>query len=400
MRFLYTLFLHLYYGCVFTLSIWNKKAKLWIEGRKQSLNAVTKTNSKNYIWFHASSLGEFEQVSYLIQRIKEQYPQEKILVSFFSPSGYEIKKNFAYADTIVYLPFDFTSDIQPFIDTVQPKLVFWVRYEFWLNTLDYIQKKNIPLILLNGVFRSQISPFYKPLFKKCLSKFSQRYVISSDSKDVLNKLGFDAHILADTRYDRMEQVMQQPFEDDIIQDFAKAEKLVVCGSIWHSDDSIIAEAIKQQKDIRWILVPHEVHRARIDELKNVFPQAITYSDYTKNTSSSILIIDKIGLLSRLYRFADMAYVGGGFEKVVHSLIEPMAYSLPILIGKNIEKSEEAKNFVKEKLVEQVLSATAFNDAVQRIFSQDNHLLKQRLKLYFDTQRGSVNKILSLVEENK
>lgn len=397
MSFIYTLFLRLYYIGIHLFSLTNGKAKLWLTGRREQEQKWGNSSLKNCIWFHASSLGEFEQISYLIETIKSKYPSEKILVTFFSPSGYEIKKRFKYADEVFYLPFDFKNNVNGFIETIQPKLVFWVRYEFWLNTLVKLKEDKTPIILLNGVFRNNVSFLYKPYLKKCLSCFSEIAVINSTSQENLKKLGYPSTLIYDTRYNRMNQVLQSPFEDRIIQHFVHHDKVVVCGSVWTKDDEILETIIKEHCDIRWILVPHEVDRSRIEELSNLYPNAQLYSSYDQNKTSPILIIDSIGLLSRLYRFADLAYVGGGFNKVVHSLVEPIAYSLPIIIGPRIEKSEEAKDFVKLGFVKQINNSIEFDRELSFALNSDSSDSKQQKQAFFSERVDSIDKILDLTK---
>lgn len=396
---LYSTFLYLYYFGVKAASLFSPKAKLWIEGRESLCSKLKDKNLQKCIWFHVSSLGEFEQISYLIESIKKQSPKEKILVSFFSPSGYEIKKDFKFADTVVYLPFDFKSNVEHFIDLVQPKLVFWVRYEFWLNILSSLKKRKIPIYLLNGVFSDSISPFYNSILTKSLACFTEIFVISEQSQSNLSKLGFKSEVLFDTRYDRMSQILETPFEDIVIQHFVNHDKVVVCGSTWPADDAVISSTINQSKDIKWILVPHEIHPARIDELQKIYPQSQLYSNYTEINECKILIVDKIGFLSKIYRFADVTYVGGGFGKVVHSLIEPLAYSIPIVVGVNIRKSEEAKEFVAHKLIVSIQNKLEFEAAITRFFSNDNLPDNKRKQRIFENRKGSVEKIMTIVKKN-
>jgi 3-deoxy-D-manno-octulosonic-acid transferase len=394
--YLYKVFLYLYYYVVYFLAIKNIKAKQWIEGRKNFKSKIDGLGLNNCIWFHASSLGEFEQISYLIETIRKNHPHEKLLVSFFSPSGYEMKKNFQYADHVMYLPFDFESDVRYFIETIQPTLVFWVRYEFWLNVLSELKTRDIPVILLNGVFRSNTSLFYKPYQKKCLACFTEIGVINQNSKLNLEQLGFSSTIIADTRYGRMKQIVQVPFEDHVIQDFVNHDKVIICGSIWSNDDEIIRKKIIACSDMQWILVPHEVHASRVQELQDQFPTAQRYSQYDSSVKTNILIIDMIGILSRLYRFADIAYVGGGFDKVVHSLVEPLAYSLPIIIGKNIEKSEEAKEYVALNFASQVFTPSEFSNTIDSILSTDQSETKRQKIEYFADHANSMEIILRMM----
>jgi 3-deoxy-D-manno-octulosonic-acid transferase len=393
MKFIYTIFLYLYYYGIKLYSYTNKKARLWIDGRENIVEKLDTVSIKNCIWFHASSLGEFEQVSYLIEKIKQEFPHKKILVTFFSPSGYELKKNFRYADKVMYLPFDFKNSVSTLIRKIQPQVVFWVRYEFWLNTLEALKENNIPTILLNGVFRKNNSVFYIHLLKRCLHCFTEINVINSTSQENLKQLGFASTVLYDTRFSRMNQVVQSPFEDETIQHFVNCDKVVICGSIWENDDRILNASIKANEDINWILVPHEVDQPRIQELSSLFPNAQLYSQYDKSKKTNILIIDCVGLLSRIYRFADLAYVGGGFNKVVHSLVEPLAYSLPVIIGPNIDKSEEAKELLGLGFVNRIYTQREFDIELKSMLSNDHSTSRNAKQVYFQERINSLDNLL-------
>ncbi len=397
--FIYPIFLNLYYNIVAFSSIWNPKAKLWIDGRLETKKKLPQTNLLGCIWFHTASLGEFEQVSFLIESIKKKYPTYKILITFYSPSGFEPKKNFTFADEIMYLPFDFKKDMENFITKIKPAFVFWVRYEFWYHALSIIHKNKIPLYLLNGVFHPKTSIFYTSYLKDCLSKFTKLFVISENSQSKLLRLGFQSEVLYDTRYERMKQTMESHFEDKIIHKFSTNEKIVVCGSIWSRDDKILMHSIASNPDLHWILVPHEINANRITQLLQRFPDAQLYTNFKSDVKSNILIVDTMGFLSKIYRFADVCYIGGGFDKVVHSLIEPLAYGVPIIIGKNINKSEEAKEFVQNNLVSQIFNSEEFNHELVRLFSQNNLPENKRKIKLFDHRLGSINKIMCLVEKN-
>lgn len=393
----YTAFLYAYFFAIHIVSLWNEKARQWKDGRKKLWVDISSHDLKGCIWFHSSSLGEFEQINLLVQTIRKEFPHKKIVITFFSPSGYELKKDYAFADCVTYLPFDFPSDCIRFVDTIQPSFVFWVRYEFWLNMLSELHRRNIPVTLLNGVFRDKISPIYLPFLKLALSKFSSIFVISQNSKTSLSSIGFESEILYDTRYDRMNELRAEPFEDAVITHFKADSPLVIYGSTWDQDETLISEL-----DIipaKFIIVPHEVHREHIDAMIKKFPTAQRYSHYNPSITSRTLILDKIGLLSKLYRYGNINYVGGGFNKVVHSLVEPLAYGAPIIIGPNIEKSEEAIDLVDKKLVAQIRTSdellVKLNEALSNTPASEN---KRRLE-EFDSRIGSTNNLIRLIKKN-
>lgn len=382
----------------FVLTFFSQKAKMSYEGRaKNSIfyNSHNSSDFKDCIWFHAASLGEFEQVRYLIQRIKELVPDTKIIVTFFSASGYRPQQNFQYADAVLYLPFENKKDINVFIDFFQPKKVFWVRYEFWPLVMSNIATRNIPIVLLNGVFRNSYSLFYKPILKYCLALFEKIYVVDPESKTAIQKLGFHSEVLADTRFERMQAVKETPFEDEKISNFLGNNPSLIMGSTWTQDEELLLEILPYFPKIKVIIAPHEVHNSRMEELKKRFPEALFYSQYKgEKSESNLLIIDSIGMLSKLYRFGTINYVGGGFNKVVHSLLEPMAYGKPILIGKNIEKSAEAQRFVKEKWVVQVFDSHFLKEALDKLLLMDDSNNNEARIAYFQSHLGSVAKIIN------
>ncbi len=382
----------------FVMTFFSQKAKKSYEGRLQNERFYQSHNSvdfQNCIWFHTASLGEFEQVRYLIEKIKSTSPQSKIVVTFFSVSGFEPQQNFKFADAILYLPFENKTDIHAFLDFFQPKKVIWVRYEFWPLIISSIAKRNIPLILLNGVFRSSYSPFYRPILKFCLQCFAKLYVVDMDSKMALQKMHFESEVLADTRFERMQAVKEKYFEDEKISSFIDNNPCLIVGSSWPNDEELLLEIMPNFPSLKIILAPHEVHNSRIEELKKRFSEVLFYSQYRgEKTGSNILVVDSIGMLSKLYRFGTINYVGGGFNKVVHSLLEPMAYGKPIIIGKNIAKSAEALRLVKEKWVVQVYDTQSFKLELDRLLHKDNSdSIKARIT-YFESHLGSVSKIIN------
>lgn len=399
MIFLYSIFIKFYFFLLWISHFFSAKSKLWIEGRKHIWKQLSEKDIKGCIWFHCASLGEFEQVNYLISQLKKQEPTSKILITFFSPSGYEIRKNYIHADIITYLPWENQKDIMKFINIVQPKMVFWVRYEFWYFILKELHNRKIPLILINGVFRKTISSLYKPFLKKVLTFFTDIFVISTESSHNLLQLGIHSLVLPDTRYDRMIQVRDESYENEWIQSFVTNHKVIVCGSTWREDEKLILEVSKDSKDIKWILVPHNVTKETIDFLKTNFTNSSLLSAvHPENVNVQFLIVDSIGLLSKIYRYADISYVGGGFNKVVHSTLEPLAYAAPILMGPNISKSEDALELVELKLAYQIKDLESFRSQINNLINQGDGKNNLR-KTIFEERKGSVLKILAFIKKN-
>jgi 3-deoxy-D-manno-octulosonic-acid transferase len=261
--------------------------------------------------------------------------------------------------------------------------------------ISNIAERKIPLILLNGVFRTSYSPFYHPILTFCLSCFEKLYVVDATSKTALQKMDFASEVLADTRFDRMQVVKDTPFDDEKTSNFLGKNPCLIMGSTWTQDEELLLEILPYFPKIKVIIAPHEIHTSRMEALKSRFSQALFYSQYSgERTQSQILIIDSIGILSKLYRYGTVNYVGGGFNKVVHSLLEPMAYGKPIVIGPNIEKSAEAQRFVKENWVTKIENAISFQHALQEYLYQDNTSKNEARAAYFESHLGSVSKIIN------
>lgn len=392
--FFYKLGIFIYWLGVRFSSLWNSKARAWVDGRRHILEEIETKDLDGCIWIHSSSLGEFEQVSYLIKKLKEQNISSKIVITFFSPSGFEQRKYFSDADHICYLPWDGFKDIFRFIDKLNPKIVVWVRYDFWLRTLLYLKRKNIPIMLLNGVFRKDIFWGYSPILNMSLSCFERIFTINESSRHQLLKLGYDSEILPDSRYDRVAELRGLEFNDEKLEHFLKGNKAFICGSIYDEEDLLIKMNLDRSK--YWILIPHEVDSKRIEQMKIRFSQSQVYSHYDFKLDSRILIIDTIGLLAKLYRYASHVYVGGGFRKVVHSLSEPLAYGCPILVGPNTSRSEEAIQYEEKGFIVKT-SKEHFSRDIEAITAVNSDMDREQRLIFFNSQLGSSNKITSIIK---
>jgi 3-deoxy-D-manno-octulosonic-acid transferase len=272
-----------------------------------------------------------------------------------------------------------------------------VRYEYWFHYLDEINTQNIPLYLINGVFSRSYHAFYVLYLKNCLSCFKQIFVINESSKKHLEALGFSSRILADTRYDRMQEIVKTEFIDLKIEQFINGHQTIVCGSTWYKDERLIHEMIEKFPKTKWILVPHEVHSKRIEEIANLFKDASFYSKEISN-HSNVLVIDAIGMLSKMYRYADICYVGGGFDKVVHSVLEPVSYLKPVLSGPHISKSEEALLYQKNGFLELVHSSIDLEIKVKAHLENTYFEKRPQLDEFLQSQLGSTEVLIGLVGE--
>jgi len=394
MFFLYNIFIYLFYFFVKTTSLFNSKIKDFVQGRNQIWDIINNQDLSNCIWFHVSSLGEFEQVRELIEKIKQQNPNEKILLTFFSPSGYNYQKNYAFADVVCYLPIDFKKDVNQFLSIVQPRLAVWVRYEFWYHILKELHSRKIPIVLLNGVFRAPISCFYSIYLKRCLSFFSLICVINEDSEINLKSIGYQSRLLPDTRIDRVLRIKNQLFENSILDHFCDtSKKIVIAGSSWPKDELLLSQL--NLNNYRLIIVPHNVNEYRLSEIKNIFPSSQLYSNYNFSFTSNVLIVDTVGILSKIYRYGTINYVGGGFNKVVHSVLEPLVYLKPIFFGPNYLKNEEAKDLIKKEIAQSI----RFDNDINKTFESvvfDTEVASN----YIDSKSNSIQTILPVLLEPK
>ncbi len=360
MQQLYT-FLIVFYGLsIRVVAVFDKKAALWIKGRKRywiTLGKIFGTlpfnqPGRKLAWFHCASLGEFEQGRPIIEAFKKQHPEYLILLTFYSPSGYEVRKAYTGADLTLYLPLDTPSNVRRFVDTVKPDIVFYVKYEFWFNFLSYLQSKKIPTVIVSAVFRPEQHFFkgYGEWPRKILKGFTKIFVQDEDSKELLQFIGIEnVEVSGDTRFDRVAAVAAEPKAIEIARAFSMNHKVMVAGSTWPVDEDLIFKLIYQNKNkLRFIIAPHEISADHIDSLmqragKTAVRFSKTNSEEARN--AEILIIDTIGMLSQLYQYGTFAFIGGGFGTGIHNILEAAAFGLPVFFGPNFKKFNEAKELI-------------------------------------------------------
>ena len=336
-------------------SLFNEKAKLWRTGRKGQWAAIESgfQHKDHVVWFHCASLGEFEQGRPVIEEYKKRNPDCSILVTFFSPSGYEVRKNYEHAEKVFYLPLDTRGNVRKFINLVRPKLVVFIKYEFWYNYLHKLYLESIPVFLISANFREDqwFFKFYGKAFKEMLFYFTHLFVQNEKSARILKKHGIlNYTVSGDTRFDRVDQIQRQSKTLKIIEEFKNGQTLIVAGSTWREDEEILIKYINEQKPgLKWILAPHEIDEAHIRFiLKQLTRPSIRYSECNHGEIKKIdvLIIDNIGLLSSLYGYGEIAYVGGGFGAGIHNILEPASYGVPIIFGPAYRKFQEAVDLIK------------------------------------------------------
>ncbi len=327
------------------------KMKLFIEGRKISFSILRKSIQKQdkVIWFHTASLGEYEQGVPVMEKVKKMYPNHKIVISFYSPSGYEVKKNSALADAVIYLPLDTNKNVKTLLDLLHPELAIFIKYEFWPNVLNELHRRDIYTILVSGSFRED-QLFFKMKnhwFKKPLEAFKHFFVQNENSKILLNSIGFhNVTLSGDTRFDRVANQLRQDNSLKFIEEFIDNKLCIVAGSTWPDDESLLMEFIAQNDlDVKIIIAPHTIDRDRIRAFqKNISIPSVLFSekDGKQLSEFKVLIVDTIGLLTKIYSYADIAYVGGAVGNTgLHNILEPATFGIPIITGTNFDKFPEA-----------------------------------------------------------
>ena len=339
------------------VALFSPKMALFVKGRKdvfKTLEAKIQANDKS-IWFHAASLGEYEQGLPVIEKIKEKYPSHKIIVTFFSPSGYEVRKNNTVADCTVYLPLDTQKNAKQFIELTNPELVFFIKYEYWPNYLNELKKRNIKTYLISGILRENQAFFkwYGGFYRKSLDAFDFFFVQNESSKQLLQSLGHQNVLVSgDTRFDRVSTILEKDNTLNFIAEFKDNKITVVVGSSWPKDEEIIAQYINQysNENVKFIIAPHNIKAEQIANLKALITKPTALFSEKENQSLSdqqVFIIDTIGILTKIYSYADIAYVGGGFGNPgIHNILEPATFGIPIVIGPNYSHFAEATALVK------------------------------------------------------
>lgn len=404
MFFLYNL-LTIIAGYVLNIvALFSPKIKLFVEGRKIVFDTLQQKISPKdkTIWFHAASLGEYEQGLPIMEKIRTMYPNHKIVVTFFSPSGYEVRKNAKTADAIVYLPLDTKANAQKFIKLVHPELVFFIKYEFWPNYLVELKKSNAETYLISGFFRENqvFFKWYGGFYREALKTFNHFFVQYESSKVLLQKIGYNnVTISGDTRYDRVSEILDRDNTLSFIEDFKNDKTTVVFGSSWPKDESMFIDFINTSADTKFIIAPHTTGPDHINDIKNsISKKTILFSEKEgKNLAEyDVFIIDTVGMLTKIYSYADVAYVGGGFgTSGLHNILEPAAFGVPIIIGSNHKKFPEAVAMVHMGGCIAVKDKKEMEDALSSLIQNDDYRWEKGhiAGTFVSMNRGAVNIIL-------
>jgi 3-deoxy-D-manno-octulosonic-acid transferase len=351
MYLIYNLLISLYGGVVKLVALFNPKAKLWVDGRKNVLESIAENINPNDkpIWFHAASLGEFEQGRPIIEEVKKKYPNKKILLTFYSPSGYEVRKNYEVANWIYYLPLDTKSKSDKFVELVNPEIAVFIKYEFWPNIINSLHKAKVNTIVISAIFREDQVFFksYGGWMRKSLSKFSKFFVQDNNSVKLLNSIGItQVEKSGDTRFDRVMDILKNDNTVDFVESFKGDYKLLVAGSTWPDDDKVLLEYINNTEiETKVLIAPHNMSKEYNQKLKErIGVKTILYSEMKDENliDYDVLILDTVGLLTKVYSYANVAYVGGGFGKEgIHNILEPAVFSIPVITGPTFHKFKEA-----------------------------------------------------------
>lgn len=384
MLFLYNLIVVLADFILKIVALFNNKIRLFVDGRKpvfKILSDKIKAYDKT-IWFHAASLGEYEQGLPVMERMKRRFPNHLIVLTFFSPSGYEVRKNNTIADVTVYLPLDTQSNVDQLLKLVRPDMVFFIKYEYWPNYLNALQKKEIPTYLISGIFREQqvFFKWYGSFYRKALEAFEHFFVQNLSSKELLLKLGkTNVTVSGDTRFDRVTEILNQNNELDFIEEFKNNSLTVVVGSSWPKDESLLVNYINTANNVKFIIAPHNINKDQIANLKNqISKKTILFSSLNLNEIGSskladydVFVIDTIGILTKIYSYADLVYVGGGFGNPgVHNILEPATFGVPIVIGPNYNHFAEATALVKMEGCISIANQEELNEVLDKLIQNE------------------------------
>jgi len=398
-RFIYNLLVYFSWFHLRIVALFHKKINLFVKGRKNTFSILEKniSPSDHVIWMHVASLGEFEQGLPIIEKLKIEYPSNKIVVTFFSPSGYEVKKNTKSADVVCYLPMDTLKNARRFMKLANPKLAIFVKYEIWPNFLSELKQRNIPTLLVSAIFRKK-QVYFKPFggfIRKALRTFEHIFVQDEKSKKLLESIQIkNVAVSGDTRFDRVAQILERDNDNEIIHYFKKDKICLVAGSTWPEDEKILVNSINSSKrDIKWIIAPHNINADHIEKLKKSITKKVAlYSELVQKHMHyyDVIIVDNIGLLTEIYSYADIAYVGGGFATGLHNTLEPAVFGIPVIIGPNYHGFKEAEELVEKKGIHVIANSKGF----ERLLS--SFLDEKSQSLLMET--GDIN--AAYVSENK
>ena len=379
-------------------SFFDLKAKKWVNGRRGLLEKVEQevgAYSVETLWVHCASLGEFEMARPIIERLKKADSELRIVLTFFSPSGYEVRHNYPIADHVFYLPLDTPSNANRFVAAIQPSKVIFVKYDLWFHHLNEVKKLGVKLMLISATFRPNqpYFRFYGGVGRNALKLFDRIFLVDSDSEKLLSKIGItNVSVCGDTRYDRVMEIAALAESNIIVERFKGDSKLIICGSTWQDDENVLRSSVRNLENTKWIIAPHEVGEENIQRLEQQFPNSIRYSKF-QDSDSNVLIIDSIGILNKLYRYAHIAYVGGGFKTGLHNILEATAFGVPTVFGPDTSRFADAAEMAQEALAFRVGSDKELEQRLIALLSNDQRELRVRIVNFMNSRMGATRAIL-------
>jgi len=404
----YNISIFFYSIIVRVVSLFNPKAQQWVQGRRDILKKIEEAvgDNTNLVWFHSASLGEFEQGRPVIEAFKAKHPDCKIVLTFFSPSGYEIRKNYEGVDYVFYLPVDTKRNAKEFIRIIDPKMVFFIKYEFWYHYLNQLRKKEIPTYIFSTIFRPN-QVFFKPfggLYRKILKAFTHFFVQNEESIELLKGIGFENVSLAgDTRFDRVYSIAKQAKVLPQLEDFSQGRPVMIAGSTWPKDEENIIRYINNtDNNYKYIIAAHEVDENHIKNIVSAINKPyVRFTTATKAEidTAEVLVVDCIGVLSSMYRYCDISYIGGGFGRGIHNTLEAACYGMPVIFGPNYHKFKEAKDLIALKGAHSYEKYETLNTLLDNYHMDVDKRKKSgnNSKNYVDEMRGATNKILYTIK---
>lgn len=410
MKTIYTGLIALYSAIAGAASPFSVKARRWVRGRRgwrERLSSFSRGEGK-VAWVHCASLGEFEQGRPVIEKIRRDHPDWKVVVTFFSPSGYEIRKDYRGADMVMYLPTDLPANVRFFLDHIKPDLALFVKYEFWYNYLSELKRRNIPTYLVSGIFRPDQYFFrwYGSFARGVFQVFNRIFLQDEQSGRLLESIGYHRYsVTGDTRFDRVSQIAAAAKDLPVIEKFRGKESLFVAGSSWDEDEEIIVRYINSNSGaMKWVIAPHEIDEAHLCRIeKRLTPESVRYSRYVEGAKSCrVMIIDNIGMLSSVYRYASIAAVGGGFGRGIHNILEPACWGIPVLFGPHHLKFREAVQLKERGGAVSFDNFETFTSVVEKYLSDSVALeaAGNASAIYISENKGSTDKVYKEIFENQ
>jgi 3-deoxy-D-manno-octulosonic-acid transferase len=407
MLYIYNLFIRIYSLAVYLATPFHPKARLWVNGRKNLLLRIEEAlhPEDRIIWFHAASLGEFEQGRPIMEEVKKKLPKYKILLTFFSPSGYEVRKNFAGADYIFYLPADTPRNAWRFVQTAEPEMAVFVKYEFWFNYIRFLYMRDIPLIYVSAIFRPGQFFFksYGRWFRKILQQVRFFFVQNRESLELLQSINIQhATLSGDTRFDRVWTAAQSRKEFPLIRRFAGSHQVILAGSTWPADEEIMLQFMKGNKaPFKYIIAPHEIHPKRIVAfIERSGLNCLRYSEATEEhvDKAQVLIIDSIGILLHLYQYAGIAYIGGGFGKNIHNILEAATFGVPVIFGPKYHKFQEAHDLLLAGGAFTIRNGGEFRESAHQLLDDPGKLkaASEACRNYVESKTGATEQIIKKI----